>query len=287
MKALPIDYLKDIENDVNLVVGRKWDGFSEIITIRNGEIRLFNKSGREHTANVPSLTLKRISAPDCDIQAEGVGPDGRINSSKSILGSHPEHAIEFQRKHGPLKLVCHNLSRLRSESLEQVRFGEKIPFLAGLIEELRGHGLTTLVRERLMGRGKYEYFKEIIAAGGEGVVIKNLKGFDADMAKVKRVRTWDVVIVGFTTGRGKYSEVVGAIKYGAFKEGKLVEIGKCSGMTDEERIMFATAPQSYLGHVIELKGQEVGSGGRIRFPAFQRIREDKLPEECLVEHLVN
>lgn len=287
MKSVPIDYLKDIENNQNLAVGKKWDGFSETIVISNGQARLFNRSGREHTLNVPSLTSKGLFIYDCEIQAEGVGPDGKLGSTKSILGSSAQYAIEFQRQHGSLKLVCHNLVGLRGESLLHVPYGERLPYLADIVTSLRSQGLDILIKEELVTIGKCDYFQMIVAQGGEGVVVKNLRGLDADLVKVKRAKTWDVVIVGFTEGKGKYSTVIGAIRYGAYKDGKLVEIGKCSGMTDEERVMFASAPQSFLGRVIELKGQEVSSGGRIRFPAFQRIRDDKHPEICLIEDLVN
>lgn len=287
VKALPIDYLKDIEHNPSLVVGKKWDGFSEVITVEQGIVRLFNRSGREHTLNVPALTSKKVSIPDCKIQAEGVGPDERLISAKSILGSHPGHAITFQNQCGPLRLVCHNLLWWKGESLLHIHYGDRIPALDDIVDELRSQGLDTLLHEQLINCGKYDYFRGVVAQGGEGVVVKNLRGIDKDFVKVKRVKTWDVVIVGFTEGKGKYSGVIGAIRYGAFKDGQIVEVGKCSGMTDAERAMFAAAPQSFLGRVIELKGQEVGSKGRIRFPAFLTIRDDKPPEECLIEHLIS
>lgn len=287
MKSVPIDYLKDIESNQNLVVGRKWDGFSETIAISGGMIRLFNRSGREHTANVPALTSKIVSVPNCIIQAEGVGPTGRVASAKSILGSSPARAVKFQELYGPLKLVCHNLTNLRDESLSHIQFGGRVPWLRNIVEQLKSQGVDVVTQETLLVTNKYDYFKTILSVGGEGVVVKNIKGYDTDFVKVKRVKTWDVIIMGFTEGKGKYSTVIGAIRYGAYKDGKLVEVGKCSGMTDSERAMFAASPQTYIGRVIEVRGQEIDSKGGIRFPAFQRIRDDKFPEECLIEGLVD
>jgi len=287
MKSVPIGYLKDIENDPNLAVGKKWDGFSETLVIKGGHIRLFNRSGKEHTAKVPILTSKTFIIPDCEIHAEGVGASGKVASAKSILGSNPTRAIQIQETYGPLRLVCHNLVSLRGESLSHVRFSDKLPHLDDLVGSLIAQGLDNLSRETLVITGKYDYFKGILALGGEGVVVKNLKGFDADQVKVKRFKTWDVIVMGFTEGKGKYSTVIGAIRYGAFKDGRLVEVGKCSGMTDAERAMFAASPDTFIGRVIEVKGQEIDSKGGIRFPAFQRIRDDKIPEACLAEDLVS
>ena len=55
MKALPIEILRDIEHNDDLVVGRKFDGFSELFVVENGVARLFNRSGKEHTLSVPPL----------------------------------------------------------------------------------------------------------------------------------------------------------------------------------------------------------------------------------------
>jgi ATP-dependent DNA ligase len=287
MKKMPIEYLQGIENNQNLAVGRKWDGFSERLVISNGWIRLFNRSGKEHTSNVPALTSKMFIIPDCEIQAEGIGPSGRVASAKSILGSSPVRAIVFQDKYGPLKLVCHNLVELRGESLLHIQYGDRLPLLADLVASLNYQGLKIVFKEELITSRKYDYFQTVLAQGGEGVVIKDLKGLDVDFVKVKRFKTWDVIITGFTEGKGKYSTVIGAIRYGAYKDGILIEVGKCSGMTDAERAMFAASPDAFIGRVIEVKGQEIDSRGGIRFPAFQRIRDDKLPEECLIEDLVD
>lgn len=286
MKKMPIEYLDTIEHNVDLAVGRKWDGFSEEIVIKDGHIRLFNRSGHEHTDKVPALTSKFVIFPDCTIQAEGVGSSGKVASAKSILGSGVARAIAIQEQHGPLKLICHNLVSLRGESLSLVRFGEKLHHLEDAVQSLRAQGLDMLSKENLIAENKYHYFKTIVEQGGEGVVVKNLKGYDSDFVKVKKFSTWDVVIMGFTEGKGKYSAVIGAIRYGAFKDGQLVEVGKCSGMSDQERRLFAVSPEAYIGKVIEVKGQEIDSRGGIRFPAFIRIRDDKLPEQCLIEDMV-
>jgi len=289
MKALPISILKDIENDSNWVIGRKFDGFSELLTVESGVVRLFNKSGKEHTLNVPSLTAKKLSIPDFKIQAEGIGPQDGINSAKSILGSKPERAIEYQREHGPLQLICHNLISYRGKDLACIPFGEKQRLLLELVMALKlGRGLENIYGETLYTKGKYDFFQRVVANGGEGVVVKKLSGFEKDWFKVKRIHTWDVVITGFTEANpGKFEGLIGAIRYGAFDDnGNLVEVGKTSGMVDDQRIAFSTAREFYIGRVIEIEGQEIGSHGRVRFPRFYRLREDKLATECLLQDLV-
>ena len=193
--------------------------------------------------------------------------------------------MAYQKEFGTLKLVAHNLISYRGEDLSRVPFQERLQPLAELIEELRGQGLENVLFERLIMRGKFSYFQEVVAAGGEGIVAKKLSGFESDFFKVKRQRTWDVVIVGWQEGKGKFAGVVGALRFGVFKDGRLVEVGKCGGLVDELRVQIAVNPEAYIGRVIEVEGQEVNAQGHIRFPRFGRFREDKLPEECTFERL--
>ena len=288
MRALPIEVLKDIERDDDLVVGRKYDGFSELFIVQDGIARLFNRSGREHTLNVPSLTARKLSVPDFKIQGEAVGPLPGINSVKSILGSKPERAIKYQEEYGALKLLVHNLVSYRGEDLARVPFGEKRRLLLELVAALKlGNGLESVFVESLRTVGKYDFFQEVVADGGEGVVVKKLSGFESDWFKCKRQRTWDVIITGFTEAKpGKFGGLIGAVRFGAFDDnGNLVEVGRCSGMVDEQRMAFTIAQESYIGKVMEVEGQEISSHGRIRFPRFVRLREDKPPTECLLRDL--
>ena len=72
MKAKPISILYDIENNNDLVVGKKYNGFSEILIVRDGRVRLFNRSGTEHTDNVPHITSIAVpSTIDVVITGEG------------------------------------------------------------------------------------------------------------------------------------------------------------------------------------------------------------------------
>lgn len=75
----------------------------------------------------------------------------------------------------------------------------------------------------------------------------------------------------------------GSFKLGAMKDGKAVQIGNLSGLTDEMKENW----KDYVGKVCEISCMEImtnqdGSKG-LRHPKFLNWREDKTKEECLWE----
>lgn len=284
MKSMPIEILKDIESNSDLVAGRKYNGFSELLVAKGGRIRLFNQSGSEQTNNVPHLTSVAVpKGMDLILAGEGIAPSDKVGDAKSIFGSGSAHSINWQANNGKAKLIVVNITRYLGEDLTHIPFGERLTVLDDAVCQLIELGVCELYLETLHKTGKSTLFQNVVEIGGEGVVIKQLSGFERDWYKVKKVKSWDAVIMGFTQGQGKYKGIIGAIRYGFYDlNGNLRETGRCSGMMDIERAMFAGSPEVFIGRVIEVKGQELGNRGGIIFPRFVRIRDDKLPTDCLL-----
>lgn len=111
----------------------------------------------------------------------------------------------------------------------------------------------------------------------EGFVLKNSAW--GPMAKYKPAETYDVVVTDVTMGMGKYAACIGALCCSMYDAaGRLVEVAKVSGMTDEERNQFTASPP--LGQVIEIAAQAWTGRGRLRHPRFKRMRPDKPAAEC-------
>lgn len=286
MKAKDISILHDIEHDSNLVVGKKYNGYNEILVISNGIIQVFNRSGSEQTENVPHITKLHVpNYMDIIISCEGIAISNRVEDAKSIFGSGPQHAIEWQQVNGNAIMVAFDIKRFDGDDISNMLYGDRLTLLSGVVTELNSLGMTGLTQEILYHNNKMQLFQKVIEEGGEGVVVKNLKGLEDSWFKVKKTRSWDVVITGFTEANigktGKFKGLIGAIRYGFYFDGGLIEMGKCSGMTNAQRIDFTNHQEYYIGKVIEVKGQELGNRNGIVFPRFLRIRDDKLPSECV------
>jgi ATP-dependent DNA ligase len=122
------------------------------------------------------------------------------------------------------------------------------------------------------------------ARGGEGIVLKDMsKPYYEGWTKAKNIETHDCVITGFEMStEGKYAKKnwIGAIKIGQYKNGKLVPVGKCSGMTDAFRKELSENKQKFIGHCIEIETQTRLPSGLFRHGRFNRMRHDKNPKDC-------
>ena len=77
----------------------------------------------------------------------------------------------------------------------------------------------------------------------------------------------------------------GSWKLGAYKDGKLIQIGSLSGLTDEQKENW----KDYVGKIVEVSAMETSEnqeGGKgLRHPKLIDIRDDIAPEECTYERI--
>ena len=115
-----------------------------------------------------------------------------------------------------------------------------------------------------------EFLKEIEDKGGEGVVVRDphtpyIDRRTSKALKVKSFQDRECEVLGYTKGRGKFSDVIGAIKC-QLKDGTKFKIG--TGLSNERR---ANPPA--IGESITFKHQGFTKYGKPRFPVFLRIRK--------------
>ena len=78
-----------------------------------------------------------------------------------------------------------------------------------------------------------------------------------------------------------------AIRLGAYKDGKLVEVGRvASGLTDEMREDMAEHQENYLGKVVQISCMSLNKKDHtIRHPVFECMRPDKDENDCLLDEI--
>ena len=80
-----------------------------------------------------------------------------------------------------------------------------------------------------------------------------------------------------------------AMKLGAYKNGKLIEVCRvASGLTDELREAMAFCPEAFINKVVEIECMSINKkDGTVRHPVFRRVRTDKGPDDCLYDEIFN
>jgi ATP-dependent DNA ligase len=232
--------------------------------------------------------------------------DGEIvASSFDTLGQriHPAVSrIERLARETPARFVAFDVLALDDDVLLEHTYEER----RAVLETIGGLELTPVVRTAAEA--------ECWLREEEGVIAKELAcpylpGERKGMVKIKRVRTIDAVVMGWRPG--KLEGTVGAIILGLYGEdGRIREVGHSSGFTAKRKreLVAELAPYEtgergsgepsrwthgrdleWVGLrpelVVEVSFDHV-SDGRIRHGTkVVRWRDDKSPQECLLEQL--
>lgn len=128
----------------------------------------------------------------------------------------------------------------------------------------------------------------VTSAGAEGLML-NLAHANyqhkrtADLLKVKNTYTMDMLVEDWEYGSSKYEGMLGALRCKAMSDGKWIEAKVGTGITDEQRQLWANNPSLIMGKVVEVSyfsmSQSSGTYGTklysLRFPRLKRVRYDK------------
>ena len=293
----------------------KLDGIRCLAEMSTGETVLRTRTGRDATAQYPELHMihELVDEVNAVIDGEIVAFDtnGRV-SFEALQGrmnlANPRE-IDRARKRLPVTMVAFDILWLDGHDLTGLPLEQRRELLSLVVEEDDRLRVTAHV----VGEGTV-----MVAAAEaqqlEGVVAKRVgspyaPGRRTDAwRKIKLRQTQDCVILGFTPGQGGRGKTFGALLVGAYDRGELRWVGQVgSGLSDTqlttllERLQGLTTAEPAVEELRGVKGAvfvdpilvceveylEMTKGtGKMRAPVFKRMREDKLPEDCVLERLV-
>jgi len=293
-----------------LPVGEEWayepklDGFRAIVFVDGEDFYIQSRGGKDLNRYFPELEF----APGrwvLDGELVIRDADGNLEFDSLQERIHPAQSrIELLSKEIPACFVVFDLLAEGDEVLCERPLRERRERLEAIAGEADLE-LTTLSTDAEQAD---RWLNSI-----EGVMAKDLtapyvQGKRKGMAKVKRERTIDCVVMGWRPG--KEEGTVGSLILGLYKGDELCTVGHISGFSKSAkqsmRSMLApletgksgtAEPSRWTGgrdlEWVELRPElviEVGydhaASGRIRHGArFHRFRDDKKPEECKFEQL--
>jgi ATP-dependent DNA ligase len=295
---------KTLPTGAGWVYEPKWDGFRTLAFVDGAEVFLQSRSGKPMTRYFPELAF----------------PEGRyvLDGEIVIFGAngvqlfdalgqriHPAKTrIDMLAEQTPARFIAFDLLARDEEVLLERPFAERRAELERTVSE--PVDLTPWTHDVAQA--------EPWLRGAEGVIAKEIgapyrPGERTGMVKIKRVRTIDAVVRGWRPG--KEEGTVGSLILGLYGgDGALREVGHTSGFTAREKRDLVgrlepyetgnrgTGEPSRWASDRELEWRELRpelvvevtfdhvSDGRIRHGAkIQRWREDKDPQDCLLDQL--
>jgi ATP-dependent DNA ligase len=293
-----------------LPVGDEWayeqklDGFRAIVFVDGGESYIQSRGAKELNRYFPELSFPPGRYV---LDGELVIRDAEGNVEFDALQSriHPaESRINLLAAEIPAHLVAFDLLAEQDEALLDTPFAERRERLERLLAdtgvELGGLSRDVAQAEEWLRRTEGTMAKQLDAP--------YLPGKRKGMAKVKREREIDCVVIGWRPG--KEEGTVGSLILGLYDGGDLRPVGHISGFTAETkrslRILLepletgesgTAEPSRWSGGrdlewvalrpelVVEI-GYDHAAAGRIRHGGrFHRFRDDKAPRECLFSDL--
>jgi ATP-dependent DNA ligase len=275
IKDADIGFLEKIEDNPNYVVSRKWRGIRFLFHINDNGNRLVTRNGKNKISAVPQF---KANIPELDgtvLDCEGITPSDRTEDAKRVFGR--ESPVENYKD---AKLLLFDCLKYKGKQIIDLPLRKRREYLEKAYRILKDLRLNVSL-EKLSHENKVKKLEDIIKRGGEGMIIKQLgsKYYPGERTaawlKVKESDTYDYIILGFTKGKGKYWNQIGAIVYGVYENGKLKRLGTAGGMTDAERRDMARNPRKYIGKVAEFEATDITERGVMRHPRFLGIRWDK------------
>jgi ATP-dependent DNA ligase len=302
-KELPVgdDYVYEV----------KLDGFRCVAFVDGDEVFLQSRNGRPLGRYFPELSFP---AGRYVLDGEIVVRDADGHEDFDALGQriHPaESRVTMLSRETPAVYVAFDLLADGDATLVEQPFAKRRKALEKLLAR---KAFAAAPVELMVAVDDPDGAREWLAHA-EGAIAKERSapyrpGERKGMAKVKRVRTIDAVVVGWRPG--KEEGTVGALILGLYDDGNLRVVGHCSGLSAAEKRRLVGFLKPYetgsrgsgdpsrwsAGRelewvelrpelVIEIDFDHV-SAGRIRHGAkLRRWRDDKPAQECLFEQLAS
>jgi bifunctional non-homologous end joining protein LigD len=276
----------------------KWDGFRAIVTVSRGETTLTSRNGNdlgERFRDVARAAGRALASPSAVLDGEVCALDEHGRPRFSLL----------QEGAGATALVLFDLLALDGERLVDLPLSERRRRLEGVVRP----------SARVLLSPQFTDGEALLAAAREqeleGVVAKRadsryrLGGRSSDWQKVKLRRAQEVVVVGYTRGRGGRARGFGALVTAVAEAGGLRWAGNVgTGFSEAEiaRLLALLRPLARDGSplaemprmprvrlsdvvwvepvlVAEVEFAEWTREGRLRAPVYVRLRDDRVAAE--------
>ncbi len=231
----------------------KWDGVRAILFVEGGRVHAQSRNDLDVTASFPELADlgEFLGMTTCVLDGEivALGEDGRPSFARLQQRMHVGNQREARRRAAidPISFVAFDVLYLHGHSLLAATYDER----RAQLESLHLSGRTFTTTDSFRDVSGEDILAATVANGLEGVVAKRRSSpyrpgrRSPDWIKVKTFRTQEVVIGGWTDGRGERRGELGALLLGVPDVDGLRYVGKVgTGFSAPRSCCAARRPHS-------------------------------------------
>ncbi len=291
----------------------KFDGTRAICYIGKNSVKFLNrrKTWIEHRYPELKDIWKSISAKRCVLDGEIVVFDGSGKPDFNALQQreHVESEVEIKllSKIAPAAYIVFDVLEVDGEEMLSLPLEKRKEILEKLVKDCER------LRKSVWVEDGEKLWKFVEKHELEGVMAKK-KGSayipgrrSEEWLKIKRFSTMDCVVIGYTEGKGRRRDKLGALLLAAYRNEKLWYLGRVGTGFDEQMLDWLKSELKILESrkveerienfdeppeikrithfvlpkiVVEVKFLEFTKNKKLRAPVFLRIRNDKPAEEC-------
>jgi len=287
----------------------KWDGIRAISYISE-ELSIRSRNQKEMIGNFPEFSELKYLARDTVLDGEIiVMKDGKDDFAALIKRSQNTKAgdIDYLARKFPATYILFDILEKDGKELLDSPLMERKKILENSVREGK-----FVVMSLFVEKTGTDYYMAALEKGVEGIMAKKKQSLyepgkrSNDWLKIKRAKTCDCVIFGYTKGEGNREESFGSLILGLYDRGEAIYIGNVgTGFSrelmenlkrsldeykvDEETLQGVERDREIIwlraGVVCEVGYQSITEDGKLRIPVFQKIREDKDPLECTIDQI--
>ena len=237
----------------NYAAQEKLDGIRAIIHVCGDGLRIFSRSAGvndptrplEKTSSLPHLAeMKFPNLAGTILDAEILAPGVDVSSMAGAI-----HSKQPSPTSGIVKAFVFDIIRFIGDDVSSKTLQQRIGVLEILKMQIQSPFITFLPWA-FTTSDKRNLYNNVLLHGGEGAMFKRVDAKYIEggrplnnWIKAKKSATFDCVVMGFTTGKGKYNTQIGAVRFGQYIGKCLVEFGQASGMSEQSEKIWLTNPE--------------------------------------------
>jgi DNA ligase D-like protein (predicted ligase)/DNA ligase D-like protein (predicted 3'-phosphoesterase) len=287
----------------------KWDGIRAISYIGE-DLSIKSRNHKELINNFPELEELRQLAGGTVLDGEIIVMRNGQADFQTLVERNQKTSvrdIEYMAKKFPVTYIVFDILEKNGKPVINESLVERKRILKESVQEGTYVVLSLFVEET----GE-TYFQAALEKGVEGIMAKKKESSyepgkrSENWLKIKKIKTCDCVIFGYTRGEGSRKKTFGSLILGLYDNSEPVFVGKVgTGFTitymeelikkldelqveektlqgvDEDREVVWVQP--YL--VCEVGYQTLTRDGRLRIPVFKGLKEDKQPQDCTIDQI--